>query len=225
VSGRGAGAGRSWLERMLDAVIGVLGGSGGVGSSTFAAALADAAGQATLVDLDPVGGGVDVLLGIEDLPGARWSALHLDGGYLDPAQLAGRLPRRRGVAVLAADVAPPGPGAVEQVVAAAAESGPVVLDLPRAPSPVRDAGLEACTLCVVVAAAEVRALVAAGAVLRSLPDVPTGVVLRRGGLATVEAMPLLGVPLLGVLPPADRAGGAPRAAARIASGVLDGLVA
>ncbi len=206
--------------------MGVLGGSGGVGASAFAAALAEAAGGATLIDLDPVGGGIDVLLGIEDLPGARWSALHLDGGYLDPAQLAGRLPRLRTVAVLAADVAPPGPDEVTQVIAAASELGTVVLDLPRAPSPVRAAALDACALCVVVAAAEVRALVAARSVLRSLPDIPTGIVLRRGGLATVEAMPLLGAPLLGVLPGVDRnAAGTVRAAARIASGVLDGLAA
>ena len=64
-----------------------------------------------------------------------------------------------------------------QVAAAAGELGPVVLDLPRAPSPVREAGLACCELCVVVAAAtDVRTLVAARAVLRSLPDVPVGVV-------------------------------------------------
>jgi hypothetical protein len=208
---------------MPDGVVGVLGGSGGVGASRFAAALAAAAGSATLIDLDGMGGGVDVLLGIEDLPGARWSDLHLDGGYLDPDLLAGRLPRWRDVAVLAADVVPPSPRAVTQVVAAAAESGPVVLDLPRAPSPLREAALDRCALCVVVAASEIRSVVAAGAVLRSLPDVPTGLVLRRGGLAVVEALPLLDAPLLGVLPASDRSANAQRAAARIAAGVLDGL--
>ena len=48
-------------------VIGVVGGSGGVGASTFAAVLAAAAGsaQSVLVDLDVCGGGVDVAARIE----------------------------------------------------------------------------------------------------------------------------------------------------------------
>jgi cellulose biosynthesis protein BcsQ len=207
---------------VLGHVIGVIGGSGGVGASTFAAAVTSVAERGVLVDLDPVGGGIDVLLGIDDVPGARWSGLRVEGGYLDPALLADGLPRWRGVPVLAADQAPEA-GAVAQVVAAAA-LGTVVLDLPRAPSPLRSSGLEACSLCVVVAAAtDVRTLVAAGAVLRSLRDVPVGVVLRRGTFAVDEAIDLLGAPLLGVLGPIDRP--CERATLRVAAGVVDGLVA
>jgi len=69
-------------------VLGVVGGSGGVGASTFAAVLAAVTGRAMLVDLDVVGGGIDVLLGIEDVAGARWSGLRVGGGRLDPALLA-----------------------------------------------------------------------------------------------------------------------------------------
>jgi cellulose biosynthesis protein BcsQ len=208
---------------VLGHVIGVIGGSGGVGASTFAAAVTSVADRGVLIDLDPVGGGIDVLLGIDDLPGARWSGLRVDGGYLDPALLHEGLPRWRGVPVLAADQ-PPDASAVPQVIAASAVLGTVVLDLPRAPSPLRTAGLAACALCVVVAAAtDVRSLVAAGAVLRSLPDVPVGVVLRRGTFAVDEAIDLLGAPLLGVLAPIDRP--SERAALRVAAGVVDGLVA
>jgi Mrp family chromosome partitioning ATPase len=202
-------------------VIGVIGGSGGVGASTFAAVVTSVAARAVLIDLDPVGGGIDVLLGIDDVPGARWSGLRVGGGYLDPAALAAGLPRWRGVAVLAADE-PPGPGAVAQVASAAAEVGTVVIDLPRAPSDLREAGLACCELCVVVAAAnDVRSLVAARAVLRSLPDIPAGVVLRRGGFGVGEAVDLLGAPLLGVLPPVDRP--SERASARIAAGLVDAM--
>jgi anion-transporting ArsA/GET3 family ATPase len=85
-------------------VLGVIGGSGGVGASTFSAALAERAaqeyGHAALVDLDPGRGGVDVLLGIEAVPGARWSGLQLDGGQLDPQALLQGLPSWREVAVL-----------------------------------------------------------------------------------------------------------------------------
>ena len=199
----------------------MIGGSGAVGASTFAAVLTSVAESGVLIDLDPVGGGIDVLLGIDDVPGARWSGLRVGGGYLDPAALATGLPRWRTVAVLAADE-PPDAESVAQVAASADELGPVVFDLPRAPSPLREAGLACCALCVVVAAAtDVRTLVAARAVLRSLPDVPTGVVLRRGGFGVGEAVELLGAPLLGVLPPVDRP--SERAALRIAAGLVDGV--
>jgi hypothetical protein len=204
-------------------VIGVIGGNGGVGASTFAAAVTSVAERATLIDLDPVGGGIDVLLGIENVAGARWSGLRVGGGYLDPALLADGLPRWRNAAVLAADQ-PPEPSAVGQVVAAARALGPVVLDLPRAPGPLREAGLACCELCVLVAAAtDVRTLAGAGAVLRSLPAVPVGVVLRRGEFGVDEAAGLLGVPLLGVLPPLDHP--SERAVNRVAAGVVDGLAA
>ena len=209
------------------AVIAVVGGSGGVGASTFASVLAAQAGGATVVDLDPVGGGIDVLLAMEDRAGARWSGLRVDGGYLDPALLADGLPTWRDVRVLAADVAPPSAAAVTQVIEAAAQLGPVVLDLPRAPSPERAAALALATLCVVVAVAEIRPLVAAAAVLHTLHGVPAGVVLRRGGMASAEALALLGVPLLGVLPRIDGSAPAraPRAATRIAEALLEGVQA
>ena len=211
------------IRDLLSDVIGVIGGSGSVGASTFAAVLTSVAAHGVLIDLDPVGGGIDVLLGIDDLPGARWSGLRVGGGYLDPAALADGLPRWRSASVLAADE-PPDPDAVAQVAEAAAELGPVVFDLPRAPSPLREAGLACCDLCVLVAAAtDVRTLVAARAVLRSLPDVPTGIVLRRGGFGVGEAVDLLGAPLLGVLPPVDRP--SERPAARIAAGLIDGVAA
>src|SRR3954469_13289994 len=107
-------------------VVGVTGGSGGVGASTFAAVLAMVARPAVLVDLDPVGGGADVLLGIEAHPGARWSGVRLDGGRLEPTLLADGLPRWRDVAVLAADSGEPSPGAALQVVDAARRLGTVV---------------------------------------------------------------------------------------------------
>jgi hypothetical protein len=212
------------LRSMTDMVVGVLGGSGGVGATTFAAALAEAAAPSVLVDLDPIGGGLDVLLGIEMAAGARWSGLRVDGGHLDPALLADGLPRWRSVAVLAADCEPPAAAAL-QVVEAAGALGPVVLDLPRAPSPSRDALVSACALCVLVAAAEVRELAAARAVAASLPDAALGVVLRRGSLPSADAVAWLGLPLLGLLPPLARPSAPSRVTSRVAAGVLDGLAA
>lgn len=215
------------LVRVAEVVIGVVGGSGGMGASTFAGVLARAAAPAVLVDLDEVGGGIDVLLGIESERGARWSGVRLDGGRLDPALLAEGLPRWHGVAVLAADVAPPDAAAVLEVVDAAAHLGAVVIDLPRAASDLRDAVVARCALCVLVVGADVRAVAAARAVVRSLPDGALGAVVRRGELPVDEAVDVLGVPLLGVLPPVDRqtpVDRLPRVASRVALGLLDGLV-
>ncbi|MEY9857564.1 hypothetical protein ABH935_003172 [Catenulispora sp. GAS73] len=61
------------------AVVAVLSGRGGAGGSTLAAALALAGVRrglrSTLVDLDPAGGGIDLLFGLETEPGPRWSEL------------------------------------------------------------------------------------------------------------------------------------------------------
>ena len=43
------------------------------------------------------GGGIDVVLGIESVPGARWSGLRVDGGHLDPARPARRVAPCRAV--------------------------------------------------------------------------------------------------------------------------------
>lgn len=211
------------------AVVGVVGGSGGVGASTFAAVLALVAAPSVLVDLDVSGGGIDVVLGIEQAPGARWSGLRLAGGHLDPMALDEGLPRAGPTAVLAADTAALDAAAVLQVLDAAVSLGSVVLDLPRAACPERAAGLLRCDLVVVIGRADVAGLVAAHATVSALPELPVGVVVRRGGIEPGEAARLVGVPLLGVLP--TLAGGPltvdasrpPRSIARVAAGVLAGL--
>lgn len=171
-------------------VVGVIGGSGGAGASSFAAALAAVAGASTialrgrgrrppatprvtpfLVDLDPTGGGLDVALGAEGVPGARWSGLHAAGGRLDPDQLLDGLPRWHGVPFLACDAhAAPAAGAVRSVIRSGREIGPVVLDLGRSATPARTAALELLPALVIVVAAEIRAVTAAAAVQASVAD-------------------------------------------------------
>jgi Mrp family chromosome partitioning ATPase len=210
-------------------VIAVLGGSGGVGASSFAAVLAAVTGSSLLVDLDVCGGGIDVALGIESVAGARWSGLHLAGGYLDPAALADGLPRWGPVAVLAADVAVLDPEAVLQVLSAARAAGPVVVDLPRAGAAERAAALVHADLVVLLARGDATGVVAAHATAAALPEVPAGIVVRRGSYSARDAADLVGCRLLGELPSlggpplqlADRR--LPRAVARVASGVLRGV--
>lgn len=215
---------------MVGGVIGVVGGSGGVGASTFAAVLAAVAGESVLVDVDAVGGGIDVLLGIEEVPGARWSGVRVGGGRLDPHDLADGLPRWAGVPVLALDAEAPSPAAVAAVLDAGSQLGVVVADLGRTDSPARRAVLDVTDFAVAVAASGVRELAAARAVLASLGAVRAGVVLRRGPVRPDDAAVVTGVPLLGVVPPvgigrAPSASRLPPALVRVAAGVLDGLVA
>jgi secretion/DNA translocation related CpaE-like protein len=211
-------------------MVGVVGGNGGAGASTFAAVLAGTAPAGVLVDLDGVGGGIDVLLGIEHVPGARWSQLRLEGGHLDPGLLESGLPRWGSVPVLAADCGLPEPGAVEQVLKAAAVLGSVIVDLPRLPCPAREAALARCDLIVVVCAATVHGVAAGRAVVDTLTGAPVGLVVWRGLIRPREVGGLLGAPVLGVVPgrpaPPDRAldpNRLPPRLARVAAGVLDGL--
>src|SRR5690606_15988047 len=57
-------------------VVCVVGGKGGAGATVLAAALAVTASRAglrtLLIDADPLGGGIDVVLGQEEATGARW---------------------------------------------------------------------------------------------------------------------------------------------------------
>lgn len=97
------------------AVVAVLGGSGGVGTSTLSVNTAVTASRrglrSLLVDADPWGGGLDLVLGAEDVAGARWSDLHNVTGHLPSGHLDAALPRVCDISVLACartdDVLPP----------------------------------------------------------------------------------------------------------------------
>jgi secretion/DNA translocation related CpaE-like protein len=196
-----------------ESTIGVLSGCGGAGASVLAAVLAGCAaereGRAFLIDCDPLGGGIDVLLGREEVAGVRWGQVRLRGGRLDPAALRDCLPRWHQVSFLAVD----NPGALEagdldRIVTAAALVGPVVLDLARWPSPVRGVALARCDQTILVAPAEVRGVSASAAVAAGL-DLATTSVAVRGSSRNLPAErigELLGLPVIAELPydPASR---------------------
>lgn len=210
---------------MRGQVVAVVGAAGGVGASTLACLLARrrarAGDRAVLLDLDPVGGGLDVLLGVEQMAGARWSDLrHIRSG-VEGAALLEALPHWSGVAVvsgdahrtrLAGDVVGPDAGVVGAVVdAVVAAGGLVVLD-----ASVRGAGVlpawatvARADATVLVTAQDVVGVAAALAARSSLPDGRCGVVLRTRRapvVAPVEAAQALRLRLLATLP-ADRSVG------------------
>lgn len=217
-------------------VIDVMGGSGGVGASTLAGAMAQRCVEgglsSVLVDLDPCGGGADLLFGAEREPGWRWSDLASASGTV--GDLSGRLPRMCGVDLLAATRAPvggpdgpdgavpglPGPGAVRAVLDALARSHRVVvLD---DPSPADLPGAENA-LRLLVVAAEVRSVMSARARAAHHGWQDAQVVVRTGRglpLAPGAVSDSLGLPVVGVigsdprLPAASRVGEPPARAAR-----------
>jgi len=198
-------------------VLAVIGACGGVGSSAFCAALARSRADpaALLMDLDATGGGIDLLLGIEDQAGARWADLRLGGGQLDSAQLAQRLPSWGGASILAAS-AGVGPTAAEAagVLAAARDVRPVVVDVPRWMPSSADPVLAAADAAMVVVAAEVRCVVAARRLIEALErDWPEGAGRRLAAVARPGAVGLdavrahLGLPATTALPVHDWLGG------------------
>jgi secretion/DNA translocation related CpaE-like protein len=123
-------------------LVAVVGAAGGAGTSVVAAALARAwrrrGPAATLVDLDVPGAGIDVLLGVEDERGSRWSDLADARGTVDGVALLATLPRWGAVPVLSGsrhDPRPPADDVVLDTTTALLRAGErVVLDVPRAPA-------------------------------------------------------------------------------------------
>jgi secretion/DNA translocation related CpaE-like protein len=185
-------------------VVAVIGGCGGAGASLFAAAMARAATDALLVDLDPWGGGVDLLLGGEATPGLRWPDLALQGGRLNWSAVRDALPRLDGISLLSGTRrgyepdAPP----VDAVIDAGRRGGvTVVCDLPRRLSDATQAALDAADLVVVVSPCDVRACAATAAMTPVLAAINPnlGLVVRGpspGGLRAAEVADIAGLPLL-----------------------------
>jgi secretion/DNA translocation related CpaE-like protein len=208
----------SWLvERFADAaegadrdavVVGVVGGRGGAGASVFAAALAVASSrrglEAMLVDVDPLGGGIDLVLGAEDTTGLRWPDFAQTRGRLGTGDLYGSLPERCGLTVLSWDrgdvLAVPAEAVSAVIDAARRACDVVVLDLPRRVDEAAEEALARSTCTLLVVPAEVRAVAAATRVATGLTVVTADVrVVVRGpspsGLGAAEVADALGLPL------------------------------
>jgi secretion/DNA translocation related CpaE-like protein len=208
-------SGSRWLAQVVSGsvsshgpVIAIVPGAGGVGASTLAAGLALAAqrrGPAALLDLDFLGGGLDLVVGAEAEPGWRWDTLRSATGQV--ADLSGRLPTVDGLAVVAAsrtDRRDPPAEAVSAVIDGLARTGAVVVaDVGRAASPARDEAIRAATRLVTVCGQSVRSVAATTAVLADLTDRRVDVVVRTdrsGAIAPSAVADALGCSLLASLP-------------------------
>jgi secretion/DNA translocation related CpaE-like protein len=171
-------------------VVAVMGGCGGAGASVLAAGLAVAAAdtghRVLLADLDPLGGGLDLALGIDAVPGLRWPDLAGARGRLPSSSVHDSLPRLDELAVLAWGRGAPDQvpaTAVEAVLRSAARSHDlVVLDLPRAgEGRLLAAAMQDVQELVLVVPARLRSAAAAAQVVGRWRDcVPSmGAVVRR----------------------------------------------
>lgn len=195
------------MDLRTSTVIGLAGASGGLGTSTLAAAVAGLAGElrrgTLLVDLAPNAGGLDHLVGGAHEPGQRWPAR--EEGML--SLRARDLPVWRGVRVLsqrgAVLPAPPlGREAREAVARIARDHDVTVLDLPRADHPGAPGWFALCST-VVLLTGSTPPQVAAALVARALQPAVAAVVLRPAqgcGLDPDDVAQLLGLPLLHRLP-------------------------
>jgi secretion/DNA translocation related CpaE-like protein len=213
-----------WLvERFADAVEGhrpssrtfcVLAGRGGAGASTLAAALAITGMrrgcQSLLIDGDPLGGGIDLLLGGEDTAGLRWPDFADAAGRVSAQALHDALPRMDALTILSwdrGDLLTVSAGAMQAVLAAAQRGNDlVVVDLPRSLDAAAEHALNRCDVALMVVPAEVRATASAARVATAAALVaPDLRVVVRGpspaGLEPEVVAEALGLPLAGFLRP------------------------
>ncbi|MFJ8862963.1 septum site-determining protein Ssd [Streptomyces sp. NPDC102451] len=193
--------------------VGVLGGRGGSGASTLACALAVTAARSgrrtMLIDGDPLGGGIDVLLGGEGSEGLRWPDFARSKGRLGGGALEESLPALHGLRVLSwgrDDQVIVPPQAMQSVLAAARRlGGVVVVDLPRRFDESVAEALAQLDVGLLVVPGELRAVAAAQRVAAAARMVLEDLrVIARGpytaGLDEQWVAQALGLPLVGDLP-------------------------
>ena len=177
-----------------------VGGCGGAGATTLAAAVAVTGSRrglrTMLIDGDPLGGGIDLALGSETGDGARWPGLLNAAGRVSAAALRAALPTVDGLAVAALP-----PEAMRSVLGAAQRSSDlVVVDLPRRADPAAEEAFVRSSCTVLVVPRDVRSCAAAARLVRPLREVATDlrVVAREpglGGLSAIDVAEHLSLPL------------------------------
>ena len=184
--------------RALAPLLVFVGGRGGAGTSTVATAVALRAartrGPAALVDLDPWGGGLDLMLGIEESSGLRWPELSQTVGRVAPEALIEALPRSEQLSVLSWDRGPAvdlPPTAVSSVLDGALRGFElVVADLARTPGDISAEALRRASALVVVVPREIRAVAATQRLLRAVSghSAPVWLVTRGPGPSGLDAL-------------------------------------
>ena len=193
-------------------VLGVTGGCGGAGATTAAVWIAQAAAgmgvRVLLVDGDPWGGGLELALAAEELPGLRWPDLAEASGSIDPGQLSDSLPITGGFSFLSWPGSRERAAPVDAVAAGgvldAARRGYelVVVDIGRGAEPLHTFAWD-CDRILVVLPAQLKAAVASARLLQELPPVEAALLVRgKPGAALDSALiaDAVGLPVHGRVP-------------------------
>jgi secretion/DNA translocation related CpaE-like protein len=213
-------ASETWLVELLTDIgdggaapgvtIGVIGGAGGAGATVFAAALAQTAtsvGRVLLVDADPIGAGIDRVLGLEARDGIRWDSMLQTTGRLSSRSLREALPRSEQLSVLTWPTDRPASlqaFAMREVLSAGRRGfDAVVVDLPRHRDAVIEETISRCDHVVLVSTLTVPGVSAAARVAHRLPETtPARHLVTRGSRAGVtpeSVSRLLRIPLLATM--------------------------
>jgi secretion/DNA translocation related CpaE-like protein len=172
--------------------VAVVGGSGGCGATTFAAALALVAAEqelsTLLVDADPLGGGLDIPFGLGESDGIRWADLAAARGRLAAPALRASLPRVRDVALLTwsrGEARSVEPEAMRSVLAAGQRCHElVVVDVPRRTDPAAEEALSRADHTLLLVRADLAGVSAGGRVAQQV-----GPVAQRVSLVVIHAGP------------------------------------
>ena len=186
--------------------LGVIGGCGGAGATTFACALGQVAarsGPALVMDTDPHGPGLDRVVGVETRPGIRWDDLQQTAGRLGAGALRDAVPVRGGLGVLtwlpghAGEV----PETVLREALSAAQRGheTVVLDLPRAGGVLTDDLVPRLDQLVVVTTATVLGVASTVRLCTRHPRALQRLVVRGRGVRAAEIAEVTGVPVVAAM--------------------------
>ena len=208
--------GSAWLGAVLAdgsararaPVVAVLGGSGGVGASTLAAALAQLGAErpegAALVDVDPAGGGIDLLLGAEQVQGWRWPGLRAAEGQLGDLRRQLPVVERVSVVSMARGVSLDLAGEPLAAVIGGLRSwhSLVVVDPGRSLAPASREAVRLASRHLLVVAGGIRGVAAARQTVAALGLEHPELVLRRwpGGLPADLVAEAVGYPVVAVLP-------------------------
>ncbi|HQR80570.1 MAG TPA: hypothetical protein PLT68_10150, partial [Actinomycetota bacterium] len=205
---------RSGEEEQAGRVVGVMGCRGGAGASVFASALAVAGARQRLtpylLDLDPLGCGLGVVLGADALDGLTWDQVRAGAGRIPARSLQSTIANVAGIGVLGwADetVADLPVGVAGAVVDAARRCTPVtVLDVGRGTTDFQHEAMARCDRLLMVVPADVRSVRAARRTAHRLGPATCEVVVRGpnpGGLTGSDVAEAVGLPVLAAVS-ADR---------------------
>jgi secretion/DNA translocation related CpaE-like protein len=205
----GLPASETWLVELLTDV-GDGGAAPGVTIGVIGAALAQMAtetGRTLLVDADPIGAGIDRVLGLEANDGIRWDSMLQTTGRLSSRALREALPRAGQLSVLTWPTdrsASLQAFAVREVLSAGRRGfDAVVVDLPRHRDAVVEETISRCDHVVLVSTLTVPGVSSAARVAHRLPEtMPSRHLVTRGGRGGVtpeSVSRLLRMPLLAAM--------------------------